>query len=169
MHLICSQFQVSVHLQNLENTYTSSNEGKYTDGHVPARLVLCTFAMKYANNLICMWKSRLYLSGSSAACCIVCTQNIVYFLRSSYDVKCFSLPVCKSILLFTFPLVQSCSRSWLFTFKGPTQPETSPNYMIYVVFHVALSEWCGEEKSQVLWPIMGSIILNRAVTSSGCR
>lgn len=177
MHLMCSQLQVSVHLQNLENMYTFSNEGTHTYGHGPARFVLCTFGMKYANNLIRMWKSRLYLSGSSAACCIVCIQNIAYFLRSLYDVKCFSLPVYKSILLFIFLLVQGCSRSWLFTFRGSTQPETSPNYMIYVVFHVALSEWCGEEKSQVLWPTMGSITLNRAdlywqswaVMGSGCR
>lgn len=44
------------------------------------------------------------------------------------------------------PWSEATVKSWLLTFKGPTQLETSPNYMICIVFHVVSSEWCGQRQ-----------------------
>lgn len=98
---------------------------------------------------VCENQGLIYL-GFSSACCIVCTQSTVYFLRSFYDVNCFSLPIYKGSWLFTAPLVWGHSKSWLFTFKGPTQPETVPDYMICVVFHVVSSERCAQRQNSSL-------------------
>lgn len=126
----------------------------------PPAMKVCAFTSMYQLDLfsallvlnmqiisyVCENQGLMYLD-LSAACCIVCTQNAVYFLRSFYGVNSFSLPIYKGSWVFTAPVVWGHNTSWLFTFEGPTQPETSPNYMICVVFHVVSSEWCGQRQT----------------------
>lgn len=124
---------------------------------------------------VCENQDLIYL-GLSVACCIVCVQNAVYFFRSFYDVNSFCSPIYKGSWLVTAPLVWGHSESWLFIFEGPTQPETSPNYVICVVFHVVSSEWCGQRQisnpvtdNAVYYPWPSRFVLRIPSSYEHCR